>query len=68
MGGRYIYRVSRTSLSGRAGPAPKPKAAPEPEEEEVSYRDLQAQAKDLGIPANQSADDLKKAIEEAESG
>jgi len=34
--------------------------------EEPSYRDLQAQAKELDIPANQSADDLKAAIEEAE--
>ena len=33
--------------------------------EEPSYRDLQAQAKELDIPANQSADDLKAAIEEA---
>jgi hypothetical protein len=32
---------------------------------EPSYRDLQAQAKALDIPANQSADDLKAAIEEA---
>lgn len=33
-------------------------------EPEVSYRDLQAEAKELGIPANQSADDLKEAIAE----
>lgn len=36
--------------------------AAEPEEEEVSYRDLQEQAKAAGIPANQSADDLRKAL------
>ena len=35
--------------------------------EEPSYRDLQAQAKELDIPANQSADDLTAAIEEAEA-
>jgi allophanate hydrolase subunit 1 len=35
--------------------------------EEPSYRDLQAQAKELDIPANQTADDLKAAIEEAEA-
>jgi hypothetical protein len=34
--------------------------------EEPSYRDLQAQAKELDIPANQTADDLKAAIQEAE--
>jgi hypothetical protein len=40
--------------------------APESEdEEEVSYRDLQEQAKALEIPANQSADELKAAIAEA---
>jgi hypothetical protein len=35
------------------------------DEEEVSYRDLQEQAKVLEIPANQSADELKAAIAEA---
>jgi hypothetical protein len=33
------------------------------EPEEGTYRDLQATAKALGIPANQAADDLAKAIE-----
>lgn len=33
--------------------------------EDISYRDLQAKAKELDIPANQSADDLKAAIEDA---
>ena len=33
------------------------------EPEEGTYRDLQVAAKELGIPANQSADDLQKAIE-----
>lgn len=37
---------------------------PEPEAAEPSYRELQAEAKELGIPANQSADDLKDAIAE----
>ncbi len=40
-------------------------AEPVVEAEEPSYRDLQAKAKELDIPANQSADDLKAAIEEA---
>lgn len=38
--------------------------APEP----ANYRDLQAQAKELGIPANQSKDDLEAAIEEQSDG
>lgn len=33
--------------------------------DDVPYRDLQTKAKELGIPANQSADDLKAAIEDA---
>ena len=43
-------------------------ATPEPIEsaEEVSYRDLQARAKALDIPANQSREDLEAAIAEAE--
>lgn len=32
---------------------------------DTDYRDLQQQAKDAGIPANQSADDLRKALAEA---
>lgn len=36
------------------------------EPEEGTYRDLQERAKDMGIPANQSADDLKAAIEKAD--
>jgi hypothetical protein len=35
-------------------------------EVEVSYRDLQARAKALGIPGNQTRDDLEAAIAEAE--
>ena len=50
---RYTFRVRR------------PVAEPEPEE--PTYRDLQAEAKELGIPANKSADDLKEAIAEAEA-
>lgn len=36
------------------------------EPEEGTYRDLQERAKEMGIPANQSADDLKEAIEKAD--
>ena len=36
------------------------------EPEEGTYRELQERAKDLGIPANQSADDRKKAIDKAD--
>lgn len=32
---------------------------------ERSYRDVQAEAKDLDIPANQSREDLEKAIDKA---
>ena len=35
-------------------------------EVEVSYRDLQARAKELDIPANQAREDLEAAIAEAE--
>jgi hypothetical protein len=38
--------------------------------DKVDYRELQAKAKEAGIPANQSADDLQKALSdfEAEGG
>jgi hypothetical protein len=49
----YSYRVRR------------PKPAPEPVEE-PSYRELQAQAKELEIPANQSREDLEAALAEAD--
>ena len=39
--------------------------APEPVKEAVPYRDLQAQAKELDIPANQSREELEAAIAEA---
>ena len=39
-----------------------------PEAPKVDYRALQAQAKELDIPANQSADDLAAAIEKAQEG
>jgi hypothetical protein len=58
----YIYRISRR-LNRQPEPAGVPASVPT--EPEVSYRDLQAQAKELGISAKQTADDLKKAIEEA---
>jgi len=35
---------------------------------ELSYRDLQALAKDAGIPANQSAEDLRDQLEELTNG
>ena len=64
----YIYRVSRrdptTRQPAKAGVTVSA-VEPAPEPEEPSYRDLQAQAKALDIPANQTADDLKKAIAEA---
>jgi hypothetical protein len=62
----YIYRVSRRTTQAPASVGVS--ITPEPEAPEPSYRDLQAQAKALDIPANQSADDLKKAIAEAANG
>lgn len=38
-------------------------AEPEPE---PTYRELQAEAKEAGIPANQSADELKAALEDSD--
>jgi hypothetical protein len=67
----YIYRVSRREpprqpqKAGVPISAPQPEPVPELEEPEPSYRELQGQAKELGISAKQTADDLKKAIEEA---
>jgi hypothetical protein len=49
----------------RRAKAPTAKAAAVETVEEPSYRDLQAQAKELDIPANQSKEDLAAAIEEA---
>jgi hypothetical protein len=46
---------------------PKAVKASAPAEDGPSYRELQAQAKELDIPGNQSADDLKTAIAEAEA-
>jgi hypothetical protein len=44
----------------------RPKPAPEPVEE-PTYRELQAQAKELEIPANQSREDLEVAVEQAKA-
>jgi hypothetical protein len=60
-----IRRRERANREAKASKASVKKEEPV-EIEEPSYRDLQAQAKELDIPANQSADDLKAAIEEAE--
>lgn len=61
---KTYWAIKRRERAERAAAlTPKPAAAPA--EEEPSYRDLQAQAKELDIPANQSADELKAAIEEA---
>ena len=50
----YSYRVRQ------------PKPAPEPVEE-PTYRELQAKAKELDVPANQSREDLEVALAEAEA-
>jgi hypothetical protein len=64
----YVYRVRRpepkkATVTPVVPDEPQPEEAAEPE---VSYRDLQAQAKDLDIPANQSREELESAIAEAE--
>jgi hypothetical protein len=67
---RTFRRVGAIRYGVRSTVAvPEPAASPEPAEPEpeVSYRDLQAQAKEAGIPANQSRDELEAALEEAES-
>jgi hypothetical protein len=53
----YIYRVSRREPEAVI----RVKAAP------LSYRDLQAKAKALGIPGNQTRDQLEAAIAEAKA-
>ena len=52
------YRVPLSLLE--APPLPVPGAY------DLSYRELQAAAKDAGIPANQSADELRAALEAEE--
>lgn len=66
----YVYRVSRRTITERqpakAGVTVSTVSAqPEETPEEPSYRDLQAQAKALDIPAKQTKEELKKAIAEA---
>lgn len=60
---------TQTRVARRARPSDRPEVIPTAENsstgEGESYRDLQARAKELDIPANQSAEDLKAAIEKA---
>lgn len=63
----YIYRVSRREPARDATvetPAAKPEPQPD-EPAEPSYRDLQGQAKELGISAKQTREELETAIAEA---
>jgi hypothetical protein len=55
-----------TDLRQAPGNATPVEPAAEPEPEPTSYRDLQARAKELDIPGNQSREDLEAAIAEAE--
>jgi hypothetical protein len=58
----YIYGITRRERRAPAAPeAPAPAKEPE-----LSYRDVQARAKELDIPANQTRDELEQAIAEAE--
>lgn len=72
---RYSYgtrRRDQLTSTITSGVQPEPVAEPEPaaaepavvETPETSYRDLQAQAKEAGIPANQSRDELEAALAE----
>ena len=72
----YIYRVRRPAVE-RGEPQPEPGAityaeanptqpAADDSGDETSYRDLQARAKELGIAANQSREDLEAAIAKAD--
>lgn len=58
---------SRTARKARAEDRPTviPNVENSSTGEGLSYRDLQAKAKELDIPANQSAEALAEAIEEA---
>lgn len=47
----------------RARHAARAAASTEPEQVEVPYRELQAQAKERGIAANQSREELEAALE-----
>lgn len=64
-----IKRRQRAAAAAKKAPPVQVvvEAPPEPDEDEdaVSYRDLQEQAKELDIPANQSREDLEAAIAEA---
>lgn len=42
---------------------PEPDPADEPALDDMGYRDLQSLAREYGIPANQSADSLRAALE-----
>jgi hypothetical protein len=62
---RYIYGISRRSLTGPDEPrVTTAQASSVPEPEPTSYRDLQKQAKELGIPGNQTREELEAAIAE----
>lgn len=50
----------------KSEPAPE-KPSDEEDEEELSYNELREKAKELGIPANGSKEDLKERIAEAEA-
>jgi hypothetical protein len=61
------YRLGRRASSLKLANlgvvvATEPAVEPVAEDEGPSYRDLQAEAKAAGIPANQSAEELKAAL------
>ncbi len=63
--GRRASSLASTFVVARPEVTKQPEATnvePAAEDEGPSYRDLQAEAKAAGIPANQSADELKAAL------
>jgi hypothetical protein len=51
----------------KSEPAPAIPSDEEEDEEELSYNELREKAKELGVPANGSKEDLKERIAEAEA-
>lgn len=76
MNNKTFWAMKRREMERRAANQDRParrsgarRARPEDRApgEERTYRELQAEAKELGIPANQSRDELEAAVTEAES-
>jgi hypothetical protein len=60
-------KTMMTLMAGAIGKQEAPQEAPQTTEDSRSYRDIQAAAKELSIPANQPKETLLAAIKEAEA-